>query len=98
MKKIKSGDTVVLLVGSKQYRGKSYKIAKINGDYAQLEGYKTAKRTKKITQDNTENFVYLPVAVHLSNLAISSDSVVEKISDTSTTKKAKTTKKKSDKI
>lgn len=68
-KKFKVGDKVILLVGSKQYKGKTYTIKTIDSDHVTLDGYKTVKRAQKISQDNSENYKTVDVPVHISNIA-----------------------------
>lgn len=67
-KKYKVGDSVILLTGSKEYRGKSYTIATIDGDSVTLNGYKTRNRAQKITDKNTENYKPVNIAIHVSNI------------------------------
>lgn len=67
-KKYKQGDKVFLLVGSKEYKGKVYSIKQINGDKVFLDGYKTAKRSQKLSQDNQENYKTVDIPVHISNI------------------------------
>ncbi len=72
-KKYKTGDKVFLLVGSKDYKRKVYTIKSINGDHVLLDGYKTRKRSVKITQENTENYSVVDIPVHISNIVASTD-------------------------
>lgn len=67
-KKYKVGDSVVLLTGNKEYRGKSYTIAKIEGETVTLNNYKTRNRAQKITDKNTENYKPVNAPVHISNI------------------------------
>ena len=67
-KKYKSGDSVILLTGSKEYRGKIFTIAKIKDEHLFLNGYKTTNRAQKITDKNTENYKVVNVPVHISNV------------------------------
>ncbi|MFT4967313.1 MAG: large subunit ribosomal protein L24 [Candidatus Deianiraeaceae bacterium] len=67
-KKYKVGDKVILLVGGKDFKRKSYTIKSIKADKVILDGYKTMKRTQKITQENTENFKTVEIPVHISNI------------------------------
>jgi len=72
-KKYKIGDKVILLVGSKEYKGKSYVIKTINDDKVTLDGYKTRKKAKKITQENTENYAVVDIPVHVSNIVLATE-------------------------
>lgn len=67
-KKYKSGDSVILLTGSKEYRAKTFTIAKIDGEYVFLNGYKTRNRAQKITEKNTENYKPVNIPIHISNI------------------------------
>jgi len=73
MKKIQKNDNIKLLVGSPEFKNKIYKVLSVKGDYVELEGYKTRKKSRKITQENVENFIYLNIPVHISNVALSVD-------------------------
>jgi large subunit ribosomal protein L24 len=68
-KKFKTGDKVTLLVGAKQYKGKEYTIKSIVEDRVILDGYKTVKRTQKLSQENSENYKTVDIPVHISNIA-----------------------------
>ncbi len=72
-KKYKVGDKVILLVGNKLYKGKSYTIKTIDNARVTLDGYQTRKRAKKITQENSENYSIVDVPVHISNLLLSTE-------------------------
>jgi large subunit ribosomal protein L24 len=72
-KKFKVGDKVVLLTGSKLYKGKTYTIKTINNDKVTLDGYQTRKRAKKITQENTENYSTVDLPIHISNIALATE-------------------------
>lgn len=67
-KKYKKDDKVILLVGSKEYKGKSFVIKKIDGESVYLDGYKTVKRAQKLSQDNQENYKTVDIPVHISNI------------------------------
>lgn len=67
-KKYKCGDKVFLLVGSKEYKSKVYTIKKIDEDRVYLDGYKTANRAQKLSQDNQENYKVVDISVHISNI------------------------------
>lgn len=67
-KKYKTGDSVYLLVGNKNYKGKVYTIKSIDCDRVILDGYQTRKKAKKITQENTENYSIVDIPVHISNI------------------------------
>jgi|688.fasta_scaffold2253049_1 large subunit ribosomal protein L24 len=67
-KKYKVGDSVTLITGSKEYRGKVFVISKVSGDSVYLTGYKTRQRAQKITDKNTDNYKAVDIPVHLSNI------------------------------
>ena len=97
-KKYKSGDSVILITGSKEYRGKTFVIAKIDGDSVFLNGYKTRNRAQKITDKNTENYKSVNIPVHVSNImAVTADGkpsrVGFEVKDGKKTKVLKKTKK-----
>ncbi len=69
-KKFKVGDQVVLLTGSKSYKGKTYTIKTIDVEKVTLDGYQTRKRAIKVTQENTENYKTVDVPVHISNISL----------------------------
>ncbi len=68
-KKFKVGDSVVLLVGSKDFRGKVYTIKRISGDRVYLDGFRTMNRTQKISKENSENFKKVDASVHVSSIS-----------------------------
>ena len=68
-KRLKVGANAKLLVGSPSIRGKIFKIIKIVGNYLHLEGH-THKRSSKINEKNTENFIQVAVPVHVSNVKV----------------------------
>ena len=96
-KKYKCGDSVVLITGAKEYRGKTFTIEKIEGDNVFLNGYKTRNRAQKITDKNTENYKPVSIPVHISNIMASVDGkpsrVGFEVKDGKKTKILKKTKK-----
>ncbi len=72
-KKYKVGDKVVLLTGSKLYKGKTYAIKTIDNDRVTLDGYQTRKRAKKITQENSENYSIVDLPIHISNVSLATE-------------------------
>lgn len=68
--KIKLGSQVILLVGSKESRGKTFTVKSIKGDTVFLDGYKLVNRTMKITQENTNNYRTVHHGVHISNVKL----------------------------
>ena len=72
-KKYKVGDKVILLTGSKLYKGKTYTIKTIDNDRVTLDGYQTRKRAKKITQENSENYSIVDLPIHISNVSLATE-------------------------
>lgn len=67
-KKYKVGEFVYVTNGPSDYKNKQYKIKEIDGEILYLDGYKTAKRAIKITQENTDNYKIVDLPVHISNV------------------------------
>lgn len=68
MKKIVKGQKIVLLVGPKDLRGKVFDVSSIVGDRVILSGYPQVKKAKKITENNSQNFVFVDRLIHVSNV------------------------------
>ena len=66
--KLKAGIQVKLLVGSSESRGKLFTVKKVDGKEVFLDGYKLAKRTTKISQENQNNYKTVHHSVHVSNV------------------------------
>lgn len=63
------GQKVVFISGPKQHRKAKtvFTIASMDGDYVKLSDY-TRKKSAKITENNSSNFVDVMIPVHISNL------------------------------
>lgn len=67
---LKVGSEVILLVGPKESRKKTYSVVKINGDRVFLDGYGLRRRTTKVTSENTETHRTVHHSVHISNVKL----------------------------
>ncbi len=71
--KIKKGDTVVLLVGPKDQRGRTGEVLKVmpKEHKVVVSGLKLAKRHRKPTQQNPEGGIdTFEAPIHISNVAL----------------------------
>lgn len=61
---------VVLITGDRDYRGKTFAVASVSGNYVTLKGYKQLKKfIKPNPEAGNENFKLIDKRVHISNVA-----------------------------